>query len=57
MAYGTIAGAALMFVNVPLGLSMFTIVGAAVVNDFILILTKNFQDLFIINIITAGTAI
>ena len=46
MAYGTIAGAALMFVNVALGLSMSTIVGAAVVNDFILILTKNFQDCY-----------
>lgn len=46
MAYGTILAAALMFVNVPLALTLFTIVGAAVVNDFIIILTKNFKDCY-----------
>lgn len=46
MAYETIAAAALMFINVPAALAVFTLVGAAVVNDFALILTKNFQDCY-----------
>lgn len=46
MAYGTIAASALMFVNMQASLALFTIVGAAVVNDFVLILTKNFQDCY-----------
>lgn len=46
MAYGTIAAAALMFVNVPASLAMFVVVGAAVVFDFTLILTKNFKDCY-----------
>ena len=44
MAYGTVCACLIMFVNIYLGLAAFTIVGAAVVNDFSLICLKRFQD-------------
>jgi TM2 domain-containing membrane protein YozV len=46
MAYGTICACLIMFVNIYLGLAAFTIVGAAVVNDFSLICLKRFQDCY-----------
>ena len=46
MAYGTVCACLIMFVNIYLGLAAFTIVGAAVVNDFSLICLKRFQDCY-----------
>ena len=46
MAYGTVCACLIMFINVYLGLAAFTIVGAAVVNDFSLICMKRFQDCY-----------
>lgn len=46
MAYGTICACLIMFVNIYLGLAAFTMVGAAVVNDFSLICLKRFQDCY-----------
>ena len=46
MAYGTICASLIMFINIYLGLAFFTIVGAAVVNDFAVICFKKFQDCY-----------
>ena len=46
MAYGTVCATLIMFLNIYLGLAAFTIVGAAVVNDFALICLKCFQDCY-----------
>ena len=46
MAYGTVCACLIMFINVYLGLAAFTLVGAAVVNDFSLICMKRFQDCY-----------
>ena len=46
IAYGTVCASLIMFINIYLGLAAFTIVGAAVVNDFTLICLKRFQDCY-----------
>ena len=46
MAYGTVCACLMMFINIYLGLAAFTLVGAAVVNDFALICLKRFQDCY-----------
>ncbi len=46
MAYGTVCACLIMFINIYLGLAAFTLVGAAVVNDFSLICMKRFQDCY-----------
>ena len=46
MFYGTIASLALMFVSVPAGLAGLTVVGAAVVFDFIILALKKFTDCY-----------
>ncbi len=46
MAYGTIAAACILSINVWLGLGAFVVVGGFVVNDFIIIAIKRFQDCY-----------
>ena len=46
MAYGTIASACLLALNVWLGLSAFVLMAAWVVNDFLIISMKKFQDCY-----------
>ena len=46
MAYATVCASLIMFINIYLGLAAFTMIGAAVVNDFALICCKRFQDCF-----------
>ena len=44
MAYWTIVAAVVTYLNLYLGLACFVGVGAAVVNDFVLISCKKFKD-------------
>ncbi len=46
MFYGTVASLALMFVSVPAGLAGLTVVGAAVVFDFVILALKKFTDCY-----------
>jgi TM2 domain-containing membrane protein YozV len=46
LAYGTVCAACILAVNVYLGAAAFVIVGGFVVNDFLLIATKNFKDCY-----------
>ena len=46
MLYGTIASVAVSFVYLPAGLAGLTVVGAAVVNDFIILALKKFTDCY-----------
>ena len=46
MAYATVCASLIMFINIYLGLAAFTMIGAAVVNDFALICCKRFQDCY-----------
>jgi TM2 domain-containing membrane protein YozV len=46
MAYGTVCAACILAVNVYLGAAAFVVVGGFVVNDFLLIATKNFKDCY-----------
>ena len=46
MAYATVCASLIMFIKIYLGLAAFTMIGAAVVNDFALICCKRFQDCY-----------
>ena len=46
MLYCTIASIALLFVNIPLALMGFTIVGAATIYDFTIIAFGSFKDCY-----------
>jgi TM2 domain-containing membrane protein YozV len=46
MLYGTIASVAISFVSLPAGLAGLTVVGAAVVYDFIILALKKFTDCY-----------
>ncbi len=46
MAYGTVVAACILALNLYLGLAAFVIVGAIVVNDFVLIALKKFKDCY-----------
>lgn len=46
MAYGTIVAACILSLNLWLGLGAFVVVGGFVVNDFIIIAVKRFQDCY-----------
>ena len=46
MAYGTAVAACILSLNLYLGLLAFVIVGAFVVNDFVLIALKKFKDCY-----------
>lgn len=46
MAYGTIVAACILSVNIWLGLASFVVVMGFVVNDFIIIAVKKFQDCY-----------
>lgn len=45
-AYGFIASIAILFVSVELGLGGLVLCGAAVVNDFCIIMAKKFKDCY-----------
>ena len=46
MLYGTIVAACILYMDLLLGLIAFTVVGAFVVNDFLRIATKTFNDCY-----------
>lgn len=46
IAYGTIAAACVLVLNIYLGLVAFVVVGSFVVNDFLRIATKTFKDCY-----------
>lgn len=46
MLYGTIVSACILYMNIILGLVAFTIMGAFVVNDFLVIAAKSFKDCY-----------
>ena len=46
IAYGTIASACVLVLNIWLGLVAFVVVGSFVVNDFLRIATKTFKDCY-----------
>jgi TM2 domain-containing membrane protein YozV len=46
MAYGTLVSACILSINVWLGLGAFVVVGGFVVNDFLVIAVKRFQDCY-----------
>lgn len=46
MAYGTVVAACILSLDLYLGLIAFVIVGAFVVNDFLIILAKKFKDCY-----------
>lgn len=46
MAYGTVCSALILSVNLWLGLAAFTIMAGFVVNDFVIIAIKKFQDCY-----------
>lgn len=46
IAYGTIVAACILSLNVWLGLASFVVVAGFVVNDFIIIAVKRFQDCY-----------
>lgn len=46
MAYGTIVSACILSMNVWLGLAAFVVMAGFVVNDFIIIAVKKFQDCY-----------
>lgn len=46
MAYGTLVAACILAMNLYLGLAAFVVMGAIVVNDFVLISMKKFKDCY-----------
>lgn len=46
MAYGTVVSACILALNLYLGLAAFVVMGAIVVNDFVLISMKKFKDCY-----------
>lgn len=46
MAYGTVVASCILSMNVWLGLGAFVVVGGFVVNDFLIIAVKKFQDCY-----------
>lgn len=46
MAYGTLVAACILSINIWLGLASFVVVAGFVVNDFIIIAVKKFQDCY-----------
>ncbi len=46
MAYGTLIAVCILSLNIYLGLVAFVVMGALVVNDFVLIALKKFKDCY-----------